>query len=81
MANRGLRLKQANDRARQRERAFLGLGWRAGQDALIDELSENERVEFEERAAIIEFDGEVSKPEAERLALIEFITNPKSARG
>lgn len=38
-------------------------------DDILSFLSEAERDEFEERAAIMEYDGELSREEAERLAL------------
>jgi hypothetical protein len=35
----------------------------------IFELSEDEREDFEERAAILEYDGQLSRYEAEKMAL------------
>jgi len=56
------RKAQAEKKRRQKETAGFG-------------LTADERMIYEERAAIIEHEGGLSKPEAERLALEEVISN------
>lgn len=81
MGNLGLYLKAAMDRSQERERGFLALGYREGMDELMAGLDEEERGLFEERAGIMEHDGGLTKPEAERLALSEILTNPNGSKG
>ena len=81
MGNLGLYVNYAKKRSQEREREFLAQGYREGQDELIAALSEEERAEFEERSGILEYDGGLTKAEAERLALSEILTNPNRGRG
>ena len=81
MGNLGLVIQHAKKRSQERERAFLALGSREGLDELIAGLSDEERTEFEERAGILEYDGGLTKAEAERQALDEILTNPNGGRG
>jgi len=80
MGNLALVIQHAKERARERERGFLALGLREGLDELIAGLSEEERAEYEERAGILEYDGGLTKAEAERQALSEILTNPNGSR-
>lgn len=80
MGNLGLCVKYAKEREKEREREFLAQGYRDGLDELIAGLSAEERAEFEERAAILEYDGGLTKAEAERLALNEILSNPNGSR-
>ena len=41
--------------------------------ALVAQLTEGEREDFEERAGIIEFDGKLSRAHAECLALLDVL--------
>jgi len=80
MGNLALVIQHAKERARERERGFQALGLREGLDELIAGLSEEERAKFEERAGILEYDGGLTKAEAERQALSEILTNPNGSR-
>ena len=80
MGNLELCVKYAKEREKEREREFLAQGYRDGLDGLIAGLGEDERAEFEERAGILEYDGGLTKAEAERLALSEILTNPNGGR-
>ena len=49
---------------------------------LVDRLPEDLKEEWEERAAIMEFDGGLSRDHAECLALLDIIRrHPKALRG
>jgi len=80
MGNLELCVNYAKKRSRELRREFLALGYRESREELIGGLSEDERTEFEERAAILEYDGGLPKEEAERLALKEILINPNGAR-
>lgn len=61
---------QVGVRAAIRERQFA---------QAIAVLSEEERADVEERAAILEFDGRLSRDQAERLALSPYSRRPAKA--
>lgn len=42
-------------------------------------LTDDEREHFEERAAIMEYDGGLAREEAERLALVEVVARRQAA--
>ena len=63
-------IAQVGIHARARERQFA---------QAIAALAEDERADVEERAAILEFDGKLSRDQAERLALSPYSRRPPKA--
>jgi hypothetical protein len=56
--------------------AYLRGKDREGLSIILSALSEDDRAEVEERAAIIEFEGKLSRDQAERLALNQYRIKP-----
>jgi hypothetical protein len=71
MGNLSLYVETARKRSKRLRARFLTLGYGIALKELIAGLSEAERYQFEERAAIMEYDGGLSREKAERAALRE----------
>lgn len=48
---------------------------------ILSTLSDDERMEYEERAAIMEYDGGLSREEAERRAMLRILTKRGNLNG